>query len=164
MKNVCVVSSLLCAMIFTTVSCGLNLKENPGPKFSTSIESAKKNGTFMYSYRMNSRSINNIPVESIFVEKKYFLPKGLLSSYEIECCESQIVIVFAEDNKTASLNDIPINWSIAGFDQPTTRVMTLKIKGTEWPDTIRLIVMPDVKNDKMVESIPIYKIERKNGN
>lgn len=138
------------------LSCNINITDNPGPQVSTSIESAKKRHTFIDSYKLNTNTINKIPIESIFVEKKYFLPTGFLKSFDINCCESQMVIVFKEDNNTTSLNDIPLNWSIVGFDQPNSRIMVKSIKGTKWPDIVHIFMKPYVQ-DSITEDLTLYK-------
>lgn len=127
------------------VSCKFNITDNPGPQLSTSIESAKMHSTFICAYKIKGNMINNIPLESIFAEKKYSLGQGFFKGFETDCCETQLVIVFKENNKTASLNDVPTTWDIIGFSQPNSRIMVKYIKGIFLPDTVHIMVRPDVK-------------------
>ena len=141
------------------LSCNFNITDNPGPQISTSIASAKKHHTFIDSYKLNVNTINKIPIQSIFVEKKYFLPVGYLRSFDINCCESQMIIIFKEDNNTTSLNGVPLNWSIVGFDQPNSRIMVKPFNGIKWPDTVHISVKPNIQNDSITENLTLYKVK-----
>ncbi len=59
-------------------ACDFNVTDSPGPQISSSIEIAKKNGTFLCEYKGKKpdSTSNKIPIEAIFLEKKYRREKG----------------------------------------------------------------------------------------
>ena len=139
-------------------SCNFNITDNPGPQISSSIKSSKKHNTFICAYRVNSNTINNIHVKEIFLEKKYFLHEGFFGNFEINCCESQLVIIFKEDNKTTTLNGVPMGWAIIGFNQLNSLAMVQYLKGFIFPNTINIILIPNVKSNHINENIKLFKV------
>ena len=138
-------------------SCNFNITDNPGPQISYSINTAKKHNTFINSYRVRGNTINKIAVKEIFLEKKYFLQKGFFKDFEIDCCESQLIIVFNENNKTSTLDGIPLTWNIVDFNQLNSKVMIKYLKGFNLPNVIDLILKPNVKNPDIIENIQLIK-------
>ena len=125
-------------------SCNFNITDNPGQQVSSSIESAKKPGTYICAYKVIGDQINGYPIQLIFAEKQYYLNEGIFGTFEINCCESQLVIFFKGENNTASLNGIPQNWDIIGFDQLHSQMMVKYFSEVNFPDTIQISVRPDV--------------------
>ena len=68
---------------------------------------SKKHDTFICEYKLSGDKINGLKIESIFAEKKYWLGEGFWSRFDINCCESQLIIVFKDNNTMTTLNDIP---------------------------------------------------------
>lgn len=139
-------------------SCNFNITDNPGHQISSSIMSAKKHKTLLGSYRVSSNTINKIPIKEIFIEKRYFLKKGFFEDFEINCCESQLIIVFNEDNKTTTLDGIPSSWNIVGFDQLNSTVMIKDLKGFVSPSIINIVLIPNVEKAEIIENIQLIRI------
>ena len=159
-------SNLKCRICFFSVitinvlltSCNFNVTDIPGPQISSTIESSKKHGTFICEYKLSGDKINGLKVESIFAEKKYWLRKGFWSRFDINCCASQLIIVFKDDNTMTTLNDIPQNWEIIGFHLQNSRLMVTGYGGIILPNKISLEIRPDVKNIHNLEKLTLEKV------
>lgn len=139
-------------------SCNFNITDNPGPQISSTIESSKKHNAFICAYKINSNNINGIPIKSIFAEKKYWLSEGFFGKFTINCCESQLIIVFKDDTNIITLDGIPQNWEIMDFIPIHSKTLVRDYKSNLFPDTIQLKIIPDVKNKQIFEILNLYKI------
>jgi hypothetical protein len=143
---------VLLGILIMVSSCNFNINDNPGPQTSSSIESSKSHGAFICAYKVNGSRINGSLVESIFAEKKYWLNQGFFGSFDINCCQSQLVIVYDSSHNSTPLNDVPENWEVIHSD-----IMVKYYDGIVFPDTIHIMVKPDVKKDS-VNDITLYKV------
>jgi len=150
-----VISIAITMLLF---SCNFNITDNPGPQISSTIESSKKHNTFICAYKIDSNNINGIPIESIFAEKKYWLSKGFFGKFNINCCESQLIITFKDDNNIITLDGIPQNWEIIDFKPIHSKMLIRDYKSNLFPDTIQLKIIPDVKNKQIFETLNLYRI------
>ena len=139
-------------------SCNFNITDNPGPQISSTIESSKKHNTFISAYKIDSNNINGIPIKSIFAEKKYWLSKGFFGKFNINCCESQLIIKLIDDNTMITLNDIPQNWEVIDFRSLNSKMIIKSQKGIVFPDSITILIRPDVKNKNTLDSLTLYKL------
>ncbi len=140
------------------VSCNFNITDNPGPQMSSTIQSSKAHNAFICAYKIDSNKINGIPIESIFAEKKYWLSEGFFGKFTINCCESQLIIIFKNDNNIISLDGIPQNWEIENFKPINSKMLIRDYKSNVFPDTIQLKIRPDVKNKQIFQTLNLYKI------
>ena len=156
-KNSKIISSVLViSQVF--FSCNFNVTNIPGPQVSSTIETSKRHGTFICAYFLNGNNINGLRVESFFAEKKYSLTEGIFGRFTIDCCESQLVIRLKDDNTIITLNDIPQNWEILGFKSQNSKIIVKNYKGISFPDSLSIIVRPDVKNKVVFEKLTLYKL------
>jgi hypothetical protein len=132
-----VTSFALIALLFP--SCNFNIDDNPGPQISSSVEDAKNHNTFICAYKVNRNRINGSLVNSIFAEKKYWLNEGFFGTFDINCCESQLIIVYDSSHNSTPLNDIPESWEAIHSD-----IIAKYYDGIVFPDTIHIMVKPDV--------------------
>ena len=135
-------------------SCNFNITDMPGPQISSTIESAKKHGSFICGFKVNENKINGSPVNSIFAEKKYWLSEGFWGHFEVNCCESQIVIVYDVSHNAVKGNDVPEYWKYIN-----NLVVTRYYKGTVFPDSITIKVIPDINKPDSFGNFTLYKIK-----
>jgi len=141
------------ALIATLLSsCNFNIDDIPGPQTSSSIEDAKNHKTFICAYKVNGNRINGSLVNAIFAEKKYWLNEGFFGRFEINCCESQLIIVYDSSHNSTPLNDIPENWEAIHSD-----IIVKYYDGIIFPDTVHIMVKPDTAK-AIVNDIALYKI------
>ena len=141
------------------LSCNYNITDIPGPQVSTTIQSSKRHGTFICAYTLSGNKINGLRVESFFAEKKYCLSEGLLGKFNIDCCESQLIISLKDDNTIITLNDIPQNWEIIGFKSRNSKMIVKEYKGIFFPDSLPIVVRPDVRNEDILKKLTLYKLK-----
>ncbi len=139
-------------------SCNFNITDNPGRQISSTIESSKKHSTFICAYKADSSHINGIAVESIFAEKKYSLSKGFFGKFIVDCCESQLIIIFKDDTNIITFDDVPQNWEIIDFKPNHSKMLIRDYKNNLFPDSIQLKMIPDVKKKQIFEILNLYKI------
>ena len=155
-NRICIFSVITINVLLT--SCNFNITDIPGPQISSTIESSKKHDTFICEYKLAGDKINGLKVESIFAEKKYWLGEGFWNRFDINCCESQLIIVFKDDNTMTTLNDIPQNWEVVGFHLQNSRLMVKGYNGTLLPNKISLDIRPDVRNIHNLEKLTLIKV------
>ena len=139
------------------VSCNFNITDNPGPQISSTIQSSKAHNVFICAYRIDSSTINGILVESIFAEKKYSLSKGLFGKFNLNCCESQLIIIFKSDHNMISLDGIPQNGEIENFIPIHSKMLIRDYKTIFFADTIHLKILPDMKSKLIFKTLNLYK-------
>jgi hypothetical protein len=140
-------------------SCNFNITDNPGPQISTTITTAKERGSFICSYNLKGSKINGLRVESVFAEKKYSLGDGIFGKFSLDCCESQLVISFKDDNNITTLNDVAQTWEVLGFKVWNSKILVKDYNGILFPDSIQIIIVPDVNNKTAFEKLTLYKIK-----
>ena len=86
------------------------------------------------------------------------MTEGIFGRFTIDCCESQLVIRLKDDNTIITLNDIPQNWEILGFKSQNSKIIVKDYKGISFPDSLSIIVRPDVKNKVVFEKLTLYKL------
>ena len=145
---------ILLGLIMLFSSCNFNITDNPGPQTSTSIDWSKKHGAFICAYKVNGNRINGNLVESIFAEKKYRLNEGFFGTFEIDCCESQLIIVYDSSHNSNPLNDVPENWNYFRGE-----IIVKQYTGVVFPDTVHIRVRPNVKDSTVVNDFTLYKIK-----
>ena len=141
------------------LSCNFNITDVPGPQVSSTIETSKRHDTFICAYTLSGNKINGLRVESFFAEKKYSLSEGLLGKFKIDCCESQLVISIEDDNTIITLIDTPQNWEIIGFKSLNSKIIVKDYKGISFPDSLAIVVRPDVRNEDIFEKLTLYKVK-----
>jgi hypothetical protein len=156
-KSAFVLLAFLGCKIF--FSCNFNITDISGPQVSSTIESSKRHGTFICAYSLSGNKINGLRVESFFAENKYSLSEGLLGKFKIDCCESQLVIRLKDDNTIITLNDIPQNWEIIGFKSLNSKIIVKDYKGIFFPDSLAIVVKPDVRSEDIFEKLTLYKMK-----
>lgn len=157
MKPTFILLAFICCQIF--LSCNFNITDNPGPQVSSTIETSKRRGTFICAYTFSEKIINGLQVESFFAEKKYILSEGILGKFEINYYESQLIIRLKDDNTIITLNGIPQNWEISGFKSLNSKIIVKDYKGIYFPDSLAIIVIPDVRNDDIIKKVTLYKVK-----
>jgi len=157
MKNIFLISSFIVILLFS--SCNFNITDIPGPQISTNIKSAKSHGTFICAFTPNGKKLNGSEMKSIFAEKKYFLNEGFFGRFDIDCCESQLVIIYNGNDYVETLNDIPQNWEVVGFFPSYTGILMKSYKGSVFPDSIPIKIIPDVKKPDSIEMLTLYKVK-----
>jgi len=147
-------SIFIMLMILTASSCNFNMTDIPGPQVSSTIESSKSHDAFICAYKVNGNRINGSLVNSIFAEKKYWLNEGFFGRFDINCCESQLVIVYDSSHESVPFNDVPKNWQIIHSD-----IIVKYYESVVFPDTIHMQVRLNVKDSSVVNDIALYKIQ-----
>lgn len=148
---------LLIVGFFINSSCNFNITDKPGPQISSTIESSKNHGAFICAYDVNGNSINGLRIQSVFAEKKYWLEEGYLGEFKINCCESQLIIKLIDENTLITLNEVPQNWEVIGFRSLNSKMIVKSQKGIVLPDSITILIRPDVKNKNTLESVTFHK-------
>ena len=150
---------LLLTFSYFFYSCKFNITDNPGPQISTTIKTSKDCGSFICAYNIKGSNINGLRVESIFAEKKYSLGEGIFGKFSLDCCESQLIISFKDDNTMTTLNEVAQNWEILGFKLKNSKIITKDYKGILFPDSIQIVMVPDLSNKAGFENLTLYKIK-----
>ncbi len=145
---------LIISIVMT--SCNFHVIKKPGPQVSWSVVQAKENKTFICSYKLKDSTINGIKIEAIFAERKYSSDGGFFSKFDIDCCESQLVIVSV--NYLASEGaGFSVKWDIPGFNLYSSNLIYQDYKGGLFPDSIPISVI-SLKNKQIIEKHTLYKI------
>ncbi|MEO6228563.1 MAG: hypothetical protein ABIP10_00480 [Ferruginibacter sp.] len=153
----CIVSTITISLLLT--SCRFNITDNPGPQISSNLESSKSHGAFLCEYKINGSRISGLKVKSIFAEKKYGLQTGFWGKFDINCCESQLVILFQDDNTMTTLNDNPENWEVVGFHLHDSKIIIKYYQGISLPDNIEIYIRSNVENKDSFEIITLNKLQ-----
>lgn len=149
MKKLLNLLFMICCV--TNFSCDFNINHMPGPQLSWSIDQAKKYKTFICEYKVPGNRINGQPIREIFAERKYSRDIGLLSAKEIDCCESQLLIM-SDSIVSGEGRGFEFEWTIKGFRAPHGYAAVANFKGTLFPNTFPITVI-DYKNGKRVSTI-----------
>lgn len=144
-------------MLCLISSCNFNITDNPGPQISSTIESSKKHKTFIGEYKIAGDKMNGREITSIFAEKSYSLTEGLFGHFVIDCCQSQLVIIFKTDSGIITLNDTPINWQVIGFKTLHSNSIVKYYTNTVFPDSFNVQVMPSISDTLDIENVTLYK-------
>src|SRR6478609_4164326 len=85
--------ALFTLLFASLTSCDFHVIKRTGPQYSRSVNQAKQNQTFICEYKLKDSVINGVKIKSIFAERKYSHDGGFFSKFEIDCCNSQLVLV-----------------------------------------------------------------------
>ncbi|MEO8885317.1 MAG: hypothetical protein ABI367_04580 [Mucilaginibacter sp.] len=125
---------------------------------SGTIKESKSHGTFICGYRIKGNKINNIPIKEIFAEHQFWREEGVFLKKDINCCQSQLVIV---SSKPFVLDGVgsDINWKIVGFETRGSYVITKDYKTILLPDSIPIVVVAINGKDtsQVVQKLTLYK-------
>jgi len=147
---------------FMLSACDFNVNDGPGPQMSSSVKESQKHSTFIGAYKVNGDAINGIRIETIFAEKKFWREKGFLLKKEINCCESQLVIVSATQPFSTQTSGYDTDWKILGFvnPSPSASIIYRDYKGVLLPDSIPITVVAIKGKDssKVIQKLILYKI------
>jgi len=147
---------------FLLSSCGFNVNNSPGPQMSMSIKEAQKHGTFICEYKIKGGVINGVGIKTIFAEKKFWRQKGLLLKKQINCCESQLVIVSSEPFVADGVGS-DINWKVVGFETQSSYIINKDYKSILLPDSIPITVVAIKGKDtsQVIQKLILYKTQNK---
>ncbi len=139
-------------------SCNFNINDIPGRQVSWSIKSSRKHGAFICAFRVPGDTINGIKIYEIFGERKYELGSGIFGRFTINCCESQLVITSTDFNYV-TLNGVPQNWEMIGFDPVHSDILAKEYQTINFPDSLVIKIRPNVKDSNNVKAVTLYKIK-----
>jgi len=149
-------SILFIIISIVLASCDFHVVKNPGPQLSWSIAQAKKNNTFICSYRPSDSTINGVKIEAVFAERKYSSDGGFFSKFDIDCCKSQLVFVSA-DYLASEGTGFSVDWDIPNFNIYSSKLVYRDYKGVVFPDSIALLAIS--KKDKhIIQQITLFKV------
>lgn len=150
-KNV-IVSASIC---FSLASCDFNINDKPGPQMSFSIDESRSHGTFLAEYTTTDSLLNGFKINSVFIEKKFWRKDKLLRPKEINCCQSQLVIVCDD-----GLLDYGTIWVIKDFTGVWSSYSVYKdFEGISLPDSIPIEVLANNSSDssKVIQRFELHK-------
>lgn len=147
----------ICVMVMLS-ACDFNVTNSPGPQISSSIEIAKKNGTFICEYNgQQLNSINHqIRIASVFLERRYRRKKDFFLTKDIDCCASQLVIISSHP-----LVNYGTGWKLTDFTrQPSSFCVVKEIAGISAPDSMQLnyVEFNEASGDTLLKPIGIYRM------
>ncbi len=131
------------------------MTDNHGPQISSTIESSKKHKTFICSYKITESKLNGQEIASIFAEKSYSLTEALFGHFDIDCCKSQLVIVFKNVSGIDTSNKV--NWKVLGFEPYHSYIIVKDYYDTVFPNKIDIQVMPSIKDTLNIENVTLLK-------
>jgi hypothetical protein len=148
--------SLWIVGILLLTSCDFHVNNRTGPQYSWSVAQSKDNRSFICEYRLNNSIINGVDIKNVVAEHAYSSDGGLFSKYDIDCCNSQIVIVsksyLASDGRGYS-----VDWDISGFKVYSSNIIYRELKGVNLPDSITLFVRSK-KNNSVLQTLTLHKV------
>lgn len=139
-------------------ACDFNVTNSPGPQISSSIEIAKKNGTFICAYKAAKQDsiIGRLQTGAVFLERRYRREKDFFLTKEINCCASQLVVISSQP-----LMDYGTRWKLKDFTrQPSSFCVIKESAGVNAPDSIQLhyIEFNEMNKDTLFKVIDLYKV------
>jgi hypothetical protein len=127
-----------------------------------SVKEAQKHGTFICEYKIKGGVINGVEIKTVFAEKKFWRDKGLLLKKEINCCESQLVIVSSKPFVMDGVGS-GINWKVLGFETKSSYILSKDYKSTVLPDSISItaVAIKGKDSSQVIQKLNLYKIHIK---
>ena len=153
----CIVFCLSICFLF--LSCDFNINNRPGPQMSMSVKEAQSNGTFICEYGIVGNTINGIHINTIFAEKKFWRNEGVLLKKQINCCESQLIIVSAQHFSNDGTG-YDFDWNLQGFEGLGNYLIYKDFMSISLPDSIPITVVAINGKDstRVIEKLTLYKI------
>ena len=153
-KNIFSIFFTLLVVLLT--SCDFHVVKRTGPQYSWFVDQAKQKKTFICEYRLSDSTIKGVKIESVFAEHKYFHDGGFFSKFDIDCCNSQLVVV-SKDYLASYGTGYSVDWDIPQFEIYSSNIIYRDYKGTAVPDSILLKVI--AKSDsRVIQSITLRKV------
>lgn len=144
-------------------SCDFNINDSPGPQMSMSVREAQSHGTFICEYTVPDSSINGVKIKTIFAEKKFWRQEGVLLKKQINCCESQLVIVSTQSFSGGS-SGYDVDWKLSGFESPSTYLVYRNFKSIIFRDSIpiTIVVIKGRDSSQVIKRLTLHKVTVKN--
>ena len=95
-------------------------------------------------------------IESVFAEHKYSHDGGLFSKFDVDCCNSQLVVV---SNGCLASDGIgySVDWDISQFKIYSSNIIYRDYKGVNLPDSITLDVL-SMHGKNVIQRVVMQKV------
>jgi hypothetical protein len=138
-------------------SCDFNINDSPGRQYSLSVKESKQHRTFICEYKVKGNKINGHPINTIFAERKFWRNTGVLLTKEINCCESQLIVV-SEDIIQQGGEGFSYDWNISGFSSIGSYWAYADFRGVAFPDVLPITVINKTNNKNLSTRLYLVKV------
>ncbi|WCT13651.1 hypothetical protein [Mucilaginibacter jinjuensis] len=126
-----------------------------------SVEESQGHETFICEYKVRGNSINSVGIKTVFAERKFWREDNIWLKKEINCCQSQLVIVSTQPFST-EYTGYGISWKIQGFKAPGTYLVYKEYNGIVFPDSIPIFVVKIKNKDtsQVIETLTLDRVKK----